>query len=172
MRPGMAYPAILGRHLDRQVVNLGFAGNGRADPEVADLLGSLEPAGYVLDCLPNLAPSEVPRMKALLTKLRQRHPTTPIVLVEAPQYPDGVLVKSRREWSQQDNATLRDIYQQARRHDPFLYYVPTDHLIGDDGEGTVDGTHPTDLGTMRMVERMEPILAAALGIVETKGRRP
>ncbi|MCA9434105.1 MAG: hypothetical protein KC940_26530, partial [Candidatus Omnitrophica bacterium] len=37
-RPGMAYPALVGRHLDRPVINLGFSGNGKMDIELADLL--------------------------------------------------------------------------------------------------------------------------------------
>ena len=30
-----------------------------------------------------------------------------------------------------------------------LYYVPGDDLIGDDAEGTTDGSHPNDLGFVR-----------------------
>lgn len=33
-----------------------------------------------------------------------------------------------------------------------LYYLPTDHLIGDDSEETVDCTHPTDVGFERMLK--------------------
>jgi hypothetical protein len=36
--------------------------------------------------------------------------------------------------------------------------------LGDDGDGTVDGTHPTDLGFLRMSEvigkALKPVLAA------------
>ena len=53
-RPGMCHPAILGRRLDRPVINLGFSGNGRLDPEIATLLAELDPAVYVIDCLPNM----------------------------------------------------------------------------------------------------------------------
>ena len=34
-RPGMVFTSILGRMLDRQVMNLGFSGNGQLDTEVA-----------------------------------------------------------------------------------------------------------------------------------------
>jgi hypothetical protein len=36
--------AILGRVLHREVINLGFSGNGRMEPEVARLLAELDPA--------------------------------------------------------------------------------------------------------------------------------
>ena len=38
-RPGMVHTAILGRRLDRPVVNLGFSGNGRMDAAVGEYLG-------------------------------------------------------------------------------------------------------------------------------------
>jgi hypothetical protein len=35
-RPGMAYTAMLGRMLDRPVINLGFSGSGRMEPAVSE----------------------------------------------------------------------------------------------------------------------------------------
>ncbi|MFH1264465.1 MAG: SGNH/GDSL hydrolase family protein, partial [Planctomycetota bacterium] len=58
-RPGMAFPSILGRRLDRPVVNLAFSGNGRMDPEVVELLAELDTAVYCIDCLPNMQGPEV-----------------------------------------------------------------------------------------------------------------
>src|SRR5690606_27087234 len=41
-RPGMAATAILGRKLNREVINLGFSGSGRMEPALADLLADLD----------------------------------------------------------------------------------------------------------------------------------
>ena len=45
----------------------------------------------------------------------------------------------------------------------YLHYLRGDKLIGDDGEGTVDGSHPTDLGFMRQADAfagaLKPLLA-------------
>ena len=46
-----------------------------------------------------------------------------------------------------------------------LYYIPGDHLFGDDGDGASDGSHPSDLGFMRQADLMEPVLRQALGRV-------
>src|SRR5437762_1772200 len=46
-RPGMAHTAILGRRLERPVINLGLSGNGKMEAEVATLLTELDPAVYV-----------------------------------------------------------------------------------------------------------------------------
>ena len=60
-RPGAIHTAILGRRFDRPVINLGFSGNGRMEPEMAAPLAELDPAVYVLDCLPNMSAAEADR---------------------------------------------------------------------------------------------------------------
>ena len=163
-RPGMAYPAILGRRLDRAHINLGFSGNAWGDPEVAQLLAELDPAVYVLDPLPNMKVEWVaPRLERFVTILRAAHPKTPIVLVENVAYPDGDYVGPRSEHYTKANARLRELYQRlVRAGDKRLLYVPAARLLGTDGEGTVDGTHATDLGFMRMADAIEPALRRAV----------
>src|ERR1017187_7975974 len=103
-RPGMAYPAILGRRLDRPQINLGFSGNAWSEPEVAQLLAELDPAAYVLDPLPNMKEEwVVPRLARFVEILRGAHPKTPIVLVENVPYPRSeerrVGKECRSRWS-------------------------------------------------------------------------
>jgi len=43
-----------------------------------------------------------------------------------------------------------------------LFYVPGDDLLGYDGEGATDGSHPNDLGFMRQAAIFEPVLRAPL----------
>jgi hypothetical protein len=71
-RPGMAYPAILERRLDRPTVNLGFSGNGTAEPKVASLLAELDPAVYVPYCLPTLGLQEAKRVEPFVSILRNK----------------------------------------------------------------------------------------------------
>ena len=163
-RAGMAYPAILGRRLDREQINLGFSGNAWSEPELARLLAELDPAAYVLDPLPNMKEEWVaPRIARLVQLLRAAHPTTPIVLVENVAYANGDFVGVRRERYTKANARLRATYDGLRRGgDKHLLYVSTNGLLGTDNEGTVDGTHPTDLGFLRMADAIEPVLKRAL----------
>jgi len=61
------------------------------------------------------------------------------------------------------NALLKQLYDKlVASGDAAVYYVPTRSLLGSDGEDTVDGTHPTDLGFLRMAEGMAPVLREAL----------
>ena len=44
-----------------------------------------------------------------------------------------------------------------------LHYLKGDELIGADGEATVDGSHPSDLGMMRYADVLEPAFRKILG---------
>jgi hypothetical protein len=163
-RPGMAYPAILGRRRDWPTINLGFSGNAQSEPEIAELLAELDPAVYVLDPLPNMKPEWVAeRMEPFIRKLRAAHPRTPIVLVEHIEIGNGLFVPTRRSSYTTSNAHLRKIFDKlVRAGDRRLFYVRGEKLLGDDGEGTVDGVHPTDLGFVRMADAIEPVLKRVL----------
>ncbi|HHZ90920.1 TPA: hypothetical protein EYN98_23650 [Candidatus Poribacteria bacterium] len=47
----VSYPAIIGRWIDQPIINLGFSGNGQAEPEMAKLLAELDPAVVYLGLL-------------------------------------------------------------------------------------------------------------------------
>jgi lysophospholipase L1-like esterase len=162
-RPGMAYPSIIGRRLGWPTLNLGFSGNGKTEPEMAALLAELDPAVFVMDSLPNLFVAEAAeRLEPFVRVLRARHPLTPIVLVEDVNAPITIL-DSRRAKVAEMNAWLRQLYDRMRAAgDARVYYVPAFALLGGDGEDTVDGLHPTDLGFARIAEGMTPFLREAL----------
>jgi lysophospholipase L1-like esterase len=159
-RPGMAYTAILGRRLDRAVINLGFSGNGTMDPEIADLMAELDPCAYVLDCLPNLNPADVAqRTEPFVRTLRAARPTAPIVLVEDRSWTNAAFLPSLRDYHAANRAALRRAFDRLLAAGVGqLHCVPGEPLLGDDGEATVDGSHPTDLGFLRMADALEPIL--------------
>jgi hypothetical protein len=164
-RPGMVHTAILGRRFDVPVVNLGFSGNGTLDPELAPLLGEIDAAVYVLDCLPNLDGKRVTeRTGPFVTALRKARPETPILLVEDRTYANAVLLAGQRQHNADSRAALKQAYEALTAAGvKNLHYLPGDKLLGDDGEGTVDGSHPTDLGFLRQADVFAAALAPLLG---------
>ncbi len=163
-RPGMAYPSIIGRKLDWPTINLGFSGNGKSEPEMAQLLSELDASVFVYDSLPNLSAQEASeRVEPFLRTLRKAHPKMPLVLVENPIYADVLFSEQRRTLIAEKNRTLRAAYEKLRKDgDKNLFYVRAEGLYGADGEATVDGTHPTDAGFLRMAEAITPVLKQAL----------
>ncbi len=163
-RPGMCHPAILGRWFDRPTINLGFSGNGRMEPEVLKLVAEIDAAAFVLDCLPNITAKQVEeRTEPGVRMLREAHPDTPILLVEDRNYPQGFLLPSPRERNQSSQAALRAAFQRLQKAKvPHLYYLPAAQLLGDDGEATTDGSHPSDLGFVRQAKAFEKPLRKML----------
>ena len=165
-RPGMVHTGILGRWLDAPVINLGFSGNGRMEVEVATLMAELDASVFVIDCLPNISAGDVAsRTEPLVQILRKTHASTPIVLVEDRSYTDSFFIESKRKRNLTSRAALKAVFDRLKSDgDANLYYIPGEDLIGDDGEGTVDSSHPTDLGFMRQSEAflrvLRPILRA------------
>lgn len=163
-RTGMVHTAILGRRLDRPVINMGFSGNGKMEPEVAALLAELDPAIYVIDCLPNIGAKEVAeRTEPLVRILRKAHPDTPIVLAEDRSYSNAFLIESARQRNETSRAALAAAFKKLQDEGvKNLHYLPGDDQLGDDNLGTVDGSHPTDLGFMRMADSFQRVLEPLL----------
>ena len=159
-RPGMTYPAILGRRLGRPFLNLGFSGNARMQPEVVDLLAELDPSAYVIACLENMWPDAIEAATVhTVNVLRAAHPRTPIGLAENVVYQATYMLSDPRGGWGPKNERLRAAYECLLSDGVTgLHYVEGDRLLGQDGEATVDGTHPTDLGFYRMADALEPLL--------------
>ncbi len=163
-RPGMAYPAILGRMLDCETINLGFSGNGMSEPEFGVLQAELDAQVYVYDSLPNMSVEQVTdRTEGFLRTLRKAHPNMWIVCVENPNYTNLEFNAANRQRVMEKNRLMKGIYDKLiAGGDRKMAYVPGDKLYGDDGEATVDGTHPTDVGFQRMAEAIAPVLRPLL----------
>jgi len=145
-RPGLAFTAIAGRMLDAPVVNLGFSGSGKMEMALCDLLTQIDASVYVLDCLWNMNDDLVrERAEPFIRALREKRPDTPILLAEdCNVFGQAPTSKAR---------ILLSIYQKLKAEDAAkwskLHYLEAKDMLGHDGEGTVDGCHPNDLGMMR-----------------------
>jgi hypothetical protein len=159
-RPGMVHTAILGRRYHRPVINLGFSGNGRMEPEVGELLVELDAAAYIIDCCPNLGGADTAaRTRPLVEQLRKARPETPIVLVEDRRYTDAWLIGSKAERNDGNHQALKAAYDDLVKSGvKGLHYIPGDDLLGDDNEGAVDSSHPTDLGFVRQADAFARVL--------------
>jgi hypothetical protein len=164
-RAGMVHTAIIGRHLDLPVVNLGFSGNGRMDAAVGEFLKEIDAAVYVIDCLPNMNPAQVlEKCGPLVRQLRAARPATPIVLVEDRRYTNSWITPGKDKFHTENHAALKSVFDALKQEGvAHLYYIPGDDLLGDDAEGAVDASHPSDLGFMRQAAVMEPVIRQAIG---------
>ena len=57
--PGMVHTAILGRRLEKPVVNLDLSGHGKMDLAVGEFMAKMDAAVFGIDRLPNMGPADV-----------------------------------------------------------------------------------------------------------------
>jgi hypothetical protein len=164
-RPGMACPAIIGRWLNRPVINLGFSGNGRLQPEVVPLLPEIDAALFFIDCLPNMKDPEVveKQVYAVVKGIREKQPDTPVILAEDRPYGKAFLLESVQKSQTDRRAGMRRAYEKLIAEGVTrLHYLEENGQIGSDNEALVDGSHCTDLGFLRQAEYFTPAIREAL----------
>jgi len=163
-RPGMAYTSIISRKLGREVINLGFSGNGRMEQELSELMTEIDAACYIIDCLPNLTASQVKeRTISFVESLRKVKPDIPVLLVESTLPETAFLDNELREEVDTKNKNLFSSFEQLQdRGISRIYFIPSEKLLGYDHEATVDGVHYTELGFMRYAERLIKYLEGIL----------
>lgn len=165
-RPGMAWTAILGRNMDRQVINLGFSGNGRMEKEMMDLVGEIDAKVFILDCLPNMtirtdanysmtADEVFKRLTEGAKSLRKKWSNTPIVLAGNPGCTDGAMNPGRLKYCQEANAVLDKAFASLKAEGIQEIYKISGDDFNQSIETTVDAVHPSDLGMQMYAEGYE-----------------
>lgn len=154
-RPGMAWANIVRRNLDMPLVNLGFSGNGRLEPELVDLVNELDAAVYVLDCMPNLTQKTEQEVTVLVldavAKIRAKS-NTPILLVEHAGYSNAPTNAAQYELYTRLNRGQRVAFDKLMNEGtPNLFYLTHDQL-GFSPDSWVDYVHPSDLGAQKQAD--------------------
>ncbi len=162
-RPGMAWPSIVGRHLDRTVINLGFSGSARMEFALADFIADREAGAYVIDPLANMGIEQIESHAELfLRRLNERRPTTPILLMDDRTHANAWLFPDYAPPQIAKQCAFRKIADLLKSEGMPISYLSGADLIGHDSEGTTDGSHPSDLGAMRYAQVVTPVLQALL----------
>jgi len=162
-RPGNAYTHIICRWMDANMVNLGFSGNAKGEPEMANLIASLQMSAFVLDYDHNAPDADHLAIthEAFFNIIRNAQPELPVIIVTKPDFDSNPEINALRR------KVIYKTYRNAlNNNDSNVYFVDGQTLFGEKDRDacTVDGCHPNDLGFMRMAERIYPVLKQALNI--------
>ncbi len=159
-RAGMAHTNILERRLNREVINLGFSGNGQLDLEIARVIAAVpDPGLIVLDFVPNVNEEQIDTlMIPFFEIIRSAHPDVPFLFVEDPYFPHLRFDNAARNQVNTRNAMMKERYEKLAARYNNLHYLSNHNIIGIDNEATVDGIHFTDLGFLRFADILEPII--------------
>jgi hypothetical protein len=158
-RAGNSYQGFISRWLDIDYINLGFSGSARAEKIMCDYIASLDMSCFVLDYDHNSPSNEhlAETHEALFKCVRAAHPDIPIVVMNRPKS-----FLSDFELNRLD-IIKRTVENAQMSGDKNVYFVSGKELMALCGdEGTVDGTHPTDLGFYSMAKCLAPLLKELL----------
>ncbi len=164
-RPGNSYQAMISRRLNADHINLGFPGQGKAEPTMTAYLAQIckNASAFVCNYDWNAVTEEYLEKThlPLYRTVREANPDLPILILSEPE----IVLHPARMAPRLE--IIRKTYLTAKAEgDEKVWFLPGDKIY----EGvhwdtcTVDGCHPNDLGFFRMAEAMEPYLREMLGL--------
>jgi hypothetical protein len=162
---GSDFVSVVGRRLNLDVVNLGFSGNGKGEPELAELISEIDASLYVLDYAGNVEPKMLRRtLPRFMDILRARRPLTPILIMTIVCFASYEFSAARRSALEERRDIMMEHYvRRRRRGDQHIHFADGLSLLPFGTEGAfVDGVHPTTLGFSMMAERLTPIVEQIL----------
>jgi len=158
-RGGTAYPAILARNLDTDILNLGFSGNCRAELPMADYVAALPMSVFVFDYDHNAPTAEFLQKThaPFFKRLREQRPDLPVIIVSAADL-------CFSEWKERREVIRRTYENAVAAGDRNVYFLDGHTFYDAVGAENcrVDVAHPNDLGMWCMARAMEPLLKKLL----------
>jgi len=171
-RPGSSYTSILSRELDRPVLNFGFSGSGKGEPEVVSAIAKVpDPALILLDYEANASAVGIECTLAdAIDILRRDHPRVPILVLSRIRWNKELIETGSRILHDRDADDAIAFQREEVKHrraegDHRIFFRNGDSLTEPDWwECTVDGVHPTDFGFHRMAANLRPVIREILSI--------
>lgn len=164
-RPGNAWTNKLSRKIDKPVLNFGFSGNGRLEPEIIDYISQIDAEVYILDCLANFTSGQglndktaYKRLISSVKTLRKDNPETPIILTDHAGYPGGEVYTPKKELYENLNKANSKAFNELKSAGIEGIYLLSYEQLNLSAEDFVDGVHPTDGGMDKYARAYEQVL--------------
>lgn len=158
-KPSSCYQNLLSLFLDIDHINLGFSGNAKGETIMAEYIAELKMSAFVMDYDYNApTPEHLKETHEPFYKIiRKAHPDIPVLMLSRPRHYLTEEDKIRK-------SIVEETYKNALERGENVYFIEGNTLMNDEIKdlGTVDGTHPTDLGFFSMAKRIEPVLKKML----------
>jgi len=156
-RPGMAWPARLGRSLGIEFVNMGISGVCKLETVLAQIAADTAADAFVFDAFSNPSAQQIEeRLEGFVRRIRESHPATPLIFLQTEVRESGNFDLKKRAFEADKREAARKGMEKLLERDENIYFIDPGMDLGDDHEATVDGVHPTDLGFERMLKKVQP----------------
>ena len=160
-RSGLTYPALLSRNLGIDFVNFGFSGECKMQPQFLEFLKSCECDAFLFDAFSNPNEQQIKeRLDNFVAELVKAHPGKPLIFLQSPvdlESPFDTNKYARRVSLINTAARMMKALEKKYKD---VYFLDIPNVVGKNG--TIDNSHPTDLGFDRFVKGYQPKIAKIL----------
>ena len=171
-RPGMAPLARMSRKYGIDFVNFSFSGQGKMEPESAEVLADCQTDAIICYCFGNTKPDQIEeRVDAFAARLVKAHPDKAIIFLPPFLNNKNHMDLKKRAMVYKKRETINNKMKVLTKKYKNVYYINIEDACGWDGEASIDNSHPNDLGFDRILQSYGPKIAKILkrhGIKPTK----
>ena len=96
------------------------------------------------------------RVYNFVKRVAGAHPNTPLIFLQTLKRDIGHFDLASRKRNDDQRAAAEKWMKQICKEFKNVYFINPGFYIGEDGEGTIDGTHLNDLGVQRTIENLVP----------------
>ncbi|NDV79650.1 SGNH/GDSL hydrolase family protein [Dysgonomonas sp. 511] len=166
-RPGLSYPNILSRSLEREVINVGFSGLGLFDLEMLPFLAGIDSKEIVLECVPNTTLDNVEGhasqfIEGLLKQGKRVYLVEGFIRENVSLFNNDFDKKSKA-YTEVRNKLLFEIYEKLKQQDADIVWI--DNSCFDSvHDFTADGVHLNDIGHMILAEHIIKAFASDMDL--------
>ena len=161
-RPGTVYTSHLSRWLDSDYINLGFSGNDRGEPALAEYIKTIKMSAFVYaygfntPTLEHYENTHYPFYKII----REKKPNLPIIIMTPPYCTVAKNMSPVEKVSGVRKIAMNTYLKACYEGDENIYFVDGFEALGgiEASDCTIDGLHPTDLGFYNMAKALFPVL--------------
>lgn len=161
--PGTTYQDFISRWLNVDFYNLGFSGNGKGEPELAEAIGEIDCSCIVVDYWANIGKEMEQNLPEFVGELRKGHRDIPIIVI-GPFYfcsedYESSVNPLQRKWSEDYVNKMREAGDRNMH-----FFDGRKMLSKDQSFGLVDGVHCNSLGFYFCAKGFTPFLKKILSL--------
>ena len=162
-RPGMAPLARLSRMLGVDFVNFSYSGQGKMEPESAEVLADCQTDAIICYCFGNTTPTEIEeRIDAFAERVVKAHPDKAIIFLPPFLFNPQNVNLVKREFAIKKRETIARKMAVLTKKYKNVHYIDIPDACGPDNDASIDNSHPNDLGFDRILQSYGPKIAKIL----------
>ena len=156
-RSGATYVARMGRALNAETPNIGLSGMCKLDDYFADIACETEADAYIFDAFSNSSADDINnRLYRFAERVTKAHPGKPIIFLQTLLRDRSHFDMAAKKRNDDQRAAAEALMVKVCEDFPNIYFVNPGLYVGNDHEGTIDGTHLNDVGVQRTLDAILP----------------